>query len=76
MLEVKNVSFGYIADKLVLKNINFTLKKGEHLSIMGESGGGKSTLLKLIYGLLDIGKGEISWNSNHKIYRLMLIQLF
>lgn len=64
MLEVKNVSFGYIADKLVLKNINFTLKKGEHLSIMGESGGGKSTLLKLIYGLLDIGKGEISWNSN------------
>ncbi len=58
MLKVKNLCFAY-AEKNVLQNISFKVKKGEHLGIIGESGCGKSTLLKAIYGLLDSDSGEI-----------------
>ncbi|MGB3344738.1 MAG: ABC transporter ATP-binding protein [Aequorivita sp.] len=61
MLKVEIDSFSY-GDKSVLKDIAFTLKPGEHLSILGESGCGKSTLLHLIYGLLHLEKGKISFN--------------
>ncbi|MDY8135158.1 ABC transporter ATP-binding protein [Aquimarina sp. 2201CG5-10] len=61
MLEVHNISFAY--DKLpVLKNVSFTIEKGQHIALIGASGCGKSTLLKIIYGLLQIDKGELSWN--------------
>lgn len=61
MLNVENLSFKY--DKsLVLKKISFSVKKGEHVSIIGESGSGKSTLLKLLYGELDLTEGAIFWN--------------
>lgn len=63
MLEVAIKGFSY-QEKEVLKNIKFSLQKGEHLSILGESGCGKSTLLHLIYGLLQLEKGEIKWNGN------------
>lgn len=59
MLKLNKVSFAY-AEKPILKNINFTLEKGEILSVIGESGCGKSTLLKLIYGLLHTD-GKIFW---------------
>lgn len=59
MLEIKNVSYAYTAKKTILKNINFTVKKGEYIALLGESGCGKSTLLELIYGLMDIEEGEI-----------------
>lgn len=60
MLQVKNISFGY--DKsLVLEAINFSVKPGENLAIIGESGSGKSTILKLIYGKYDLEQGEIFW---------------
>ena len=44
-LEVKNLSKKF-GDLEVLKNVNFTLGKGEVLSIIGSSGGGKTTLLR------------------------------
>lgn len=59
MLEIKNVSYAYIAEKPILKNINFTVHQGEYIALLGESGCGKSTLLELIYGLMDIEEGEI-----------------
>lgn len=62
MLQVNIVSFSY--DKReVLRDISFSLENGRHLAVLGESGGGKSTLLHLIYGLLDLNEGEISWNN-------------
>lgn len=64
MLQVNNIAFTYKKEKPLLKNINFTLEKGEHLSVMGESGCGKSTLLKVIYGLLDLQEGSIFWNKD------------
>ncbi len=60
MLLLQRVSFAYDKDP-VLKNINFSLEKGQNVSIIGESGCGKSTLLKLIYGLLHTD-GKIFWD--------------
>jgi len=60
MLQVKNITFSY--NKIpVLKDISFTIKEGEHLSVIGESGSGKSTLLKLLYGEYDLDEGSILW---------------
>ncbi|MAP55716.1 ATP-binding cassette domain-containing protein [Altibacter sp.] len=61
MLNVSIESFSY-SDKEILKDISFQLKRGEHLAVLGESGCGKSTLLHIIYGLLHLEKGAISWN--------------
>ena len=63
MLKVDINSFSYSEEQTILKKIFFNLKKGEHLAILGESGCGKSTLLHLIYGLLHLEKGSISWNN-------------
>ncbi|ANW97155.1 ABC transporter ATP-binding protein [Wenyingzhuangia fucanilytica] len=62
MLEIKNVSYAYTAKKPVLKNIDFTVSKGEYIALLGESGCGKSTLLELIYGLMDIEDGEVLYH--------------
>ncbi len=61
MLQVKINSFSY-SQGTTLKNIHFGLKPGEHLSILGESGCGKSTLLHIVYGLLHLEDGSISYN--------------
>ncbi|MEH6408066.1 MAG: ABC transporter ATP-binding protein [Leeuwenhoekiella sp.] len=60
MLKVNIKSFAYLEDP-VLENIDFTVNKGDHISILGESGCGKSTLLQLIYGLFQLKNGEIFW---------------
>ncbi len=62
MLRVTDVSFAY-DDALVLEDIDFSIDKGEHVSIIGESGCGKSTLLKIVYGLLQLKQGEVFWNN-------------
>ena len=63
MLKVSNISFQYAPKKEILSNISFNLKEGQHLCVMGESGSGKSSLLKAIYGLLDLKKGSIYWKN-------------
>lgn len=65
MLHVKNISFSY-KKQAILKDISFSIKAGEHFSIIGESGSGKSTLLKLLYGTYDLNKGYLFWKE-HKI---------
>lgn len=61
MLKIVNVSKKY-KNNDVLKNINFEIKKGEVISIIGKSGCGKSTLLKCINRLEDIDTGNIYFN--------------
>lgn len=61
-LDVKNVNFNF-TDRQLLKNINFTLNKGECIGILGPSGSGKSTLLNIITGLLQPNSGSIKINS-------------
>jgi len=60
ILEVKNLSFGYSKEKLLFKELSFTLKKGELKAIVGESGAGKSTLFELILGNIKPLSGSIS----------------
>ena len=63
ILEIKNLSFKY-EKQFVLENINITVEKGDFLSIIGPNGGGKSTLLKLILGLLKPTYGEVKLHEN------------
>ncbi len=65
LLEIKNLYKNYqtISEEIiVLKNINFKLKKGELLALVGPSGIGKSTLLSIISGLEKPSKGKIKKN--------------
>lgn len=55
----ENVTFGYKKDVPVLKNINFTVKKGETLALVGNSGGGKSTIVNLIPRFYKLSDGAI-----------------
>ena len=61
IIEVKNLTKSF-NDNIVLNNINFKLFEGESLAIIGESGSGKSVLLKNIIGLLTPDKGSIKIN--------------
>jgi len=60
-LEFRNVSFSYQDDreKLCLEHVNFTLKAGENLGIIGATGSGKTTLLNLLMRFYDVTEGEI-----------------
>lgn len=55
-----NVRFGYKAYEPVLKDINFTVKQGEMIGLVGHSGAGKSTLINLIMRLYDVDDGSIT----------------
>jgi subfamily B ATP-binding cassette protein MsbA len=55
----KNVSFAYVKDKPVLKKINFEVKKGETLALVGNSGGGKSTIVSLLPRFYKLKNGSI-----------------
>ena len=59
-IELRNVSFRYAeAEPFVLENVSFSIKPGEFVTIMGPSGGGKTTLVKLMLGLLEPTSGDI-----------------
>lgn len=58
VISVKNLTFEY-PDTAVLKNVNFTLHRGDFMGIIGANGAGKSTLIKIILGLLTPDCGEI-----------------
>lgn len=62
-IEFKNVSFKYPkTEKYIFNNLNFTIKKGERLAIVGINGAGKTTLVKLMTGLFDATEGDILIN--------------
>lgn len=59
-IEFRHVSFRYPrSEKLVLRDINLTIRSGEHLSIVGLNGAGKTTFIKLLCRLYDVTEGEI-----------------
>ncbi|MCI8444808.1 MAG: ATP-binding cassette domain-containing protein [Bacilli bacterium] len=57
IIETKNLTF-YYERKEIIKQVNFTVKEGQIVTMIGNTGGGKTTLVKLLTGLLD-GRGEI-----------------
>ncbi|HBG48086.1 MAG TPA: ABC transporter ATP-binding protein [Cyanobacteria bacterium UBA9971] len=58
LIKVKNISKSF-DDNVILNNINFSVDAGEILAIVGFSGSGKSTVLKIISGLEEIDSGEV-----------------
>ncbi len=58
-IELRNVSFNYIEDRPVLKNISLTIPKGKTIALVGQSGSGKSTLVDLIPRYHDVKEGEV-----------------
>jgi len=59
-IELRNVSFRYSpTDPVVLSDINLVVEPGEHIAITGPSGGGKSTLVKILLGLIEPDAGEV-----------------
>ena len=63
ILKIENLYFDY-SDTSVLRDVNFTLHKGDFLGIIGANGAGKSTFLKILSGELDSTTGEVSIDPN------------
>ena len=59
ILEIRNLSHAYDQASSIIKDFNFSLKKGEIVSILGPSGIGKTTLLRIVAGLEDVMHGEV-----------------
>ncbi|NGP88830.1 ABC transporter ATP-binding protein [Fodinibius halophilus] len=59
----QHVSFSF-GDEIVLNNLSFNIKTGCHTLIKGESGSGKSTILKLLLGFYHPDEGRIRWKDN------------
>lgn len=67
-IEFKNVSFSYRGQTLpVLKDLTFSIKKGDRIAVVGETGSGKTTLLNLISSLISPSTGKIIINNIDKI---------
>ena len=58
-IRFENVSFGYNADKPILKDVSFTISAGQKVAIVGPSGCGKSTILRLLFRFYDVQGGQI-----------------
>lgn len=75
-IEFRNVSFKYPrTDRYILKDVSIKINEGEHISIVGQNGAGKTTFIKLLCGLYDDYEGEILVNGknikNYTIYEYM-----
>ncbi|MBN2040372.1 MAG: ABC transporter ATP-binding protein [Spirochaetes bacterium] len=66
-LELKDLSFGYTKRK-ILEDINFTISKGQIVTILGPNGCGKSTLIRLMLGFLKPDKGNVILDGKDLIY--------
>ena len=57
-IEVKNV-FKYFGEQAAVKDVSFSVKKGEIVGFLGPNGAGKSTTMKMITGYIPVSSGEI-----------------
>ena len=58
MIELSNVSIAY-GKETVLENVSLSVKKGEHIAVMGKSGSGKTTLVNTVAGLIHLKSGKM-----------------
>jgi len=58
-IEFKNVTFNYKQTRTILKNFNLTVSPGERLALIGPSGAGKTTVVKLLLRMYDVAAGQI-----------------
>lgn len=59
IIDVHHLSFGYDEETLTIDNISFSIQKGTYTTILGHNGSGKSTIAKLLMGLLEKKSGDI-----------------
>ena len=62
MIKVNNINKSF-SDKLILRNVSFDINNGDSIAIIGQSGTGKSVLLKHLNGLLKPDSGNVSVNN-------------
>ena len=60
-VEIENLTFGYEADRTIIKKLTITFDAGDRVAIIGENGVGKTTLLKLMIGALTPQSGSLKW---------------
>lgn len=59
-IEVKNVNFAYLPERVILRDISFTVPAGNTVALVGPSGSGKSTIIRLLFRLYDVLSGDIT----------------
>lgn len=64
-LQIKNLSFGYKKNQMILNNINLEIKQGEILGILGPNGTGKTTFIKCINNIHKPSEGRILYDGNN-----------
>ena len=65
-IKIENISYKFPgSQKVILNNINFEIKKGEKIGIIGKTGSGKTTLINIIIGLLTPSKGNLKVDKNY-----------
>ena len=60
LVELKDVSFGYTKDRQILSGVTLTVPRGKLVAVMGGSGCGKTTVLRLLCGQIRAGAGEFA----------------
>jgi ATP-binding cassette subfamily C protein len=74
-IQINDLSFSYIKDKYILRNINMHIKEGSKVAIVGASGSGKTTLSNILVGFYPIVEGEILYaNVSNKALKLSTIR--
>lgn len=68
IIELKNVTAGY-GDEVILKNVNLTIREQDFIGVIGPNGGGKTTLVKVILGLIGTMSGEVVLHAGHNAER-------
>ena len=58
-VDFKNVKFGYVEGKTIIKDLSLTAKKGNTIAIVGPTGAGKTTIINLLMRFYDVNEGEI-----------------
>lgn len=64
MVQAEGLKFGYSSDELLIQDFDLNVLPGDRIGIVGPNGKGKSTLLKLLSGLLKFKEGKLTYNSN------------
>lgn len=64
-IRFRNVNFSYIEGKQVLKDVTFSINKGEKVALVGETGAGKTTIINLILGFYKINSGNILFDGKN-----------
>ena len=67
LIQMKGIYFAYEKEKLILKNVDFDLNRGEFVSLIGGNGVGKSTFLQLLVGILKPIKGKVKYRKGIKL---------